>query len=391
MMISTDRSFFYIFSLFMVVATMVLPPSPAHARTTLQLEEGSTLSFADGSIDMMTGSGELFDVIVIEYGEEIARAEYLRIDATGGFGEADWFVNELVADNLEAVEEQVFIGRTELRDIAVGLLASEDEVVDYEQYLTSRSSVSLENIAMADDEMLFSIDRIASLPFSFDELNNSQQIVTSAGFEIDGFTVMPLDGSAASSDPMLQKLAERGITDIGMDLKIASGVQLAGDGMTMFYGIEGAMRELTELRFSIALSMAQDAYSQLVPMLSSPDDNGAALLGLSGAVSLEAAELVIGDSGLLDILFEIAAEEEGVSAGDVQTMARMMLASTVQSTFPESAPQLLPPIEALISQGGELQILAQPGMPMPLSSSLGFMMLPDMAIQQLGITVTHTP
>ena len=97
--------------------------------------------------------------------------------------------------------------------------------------------------------------------------------------------------------------------------------------------------------------MAQDAYSQLVPMLSSPDDNGAALLGLSGAVSLEAAELVIGDSGLLDILFEIAAEEEGVSAGDVQTMARMMLASTVQSTFPESAPQLLPPIEALISQG----------------------------------------
>ena len=103
MMISTDRSFFYIFSLFMVVATMVLPPSPAHARTTLQLEEGSTLSFADGSIDMMTGSGELFDVIVIEYGEEIARAEYLRIDATGGFGEADWFVNELVADNLEAV------------------------------------------------------------------------------------------------------------------------------------------------------------------------------------------------------------------------------------------------------------------------------------------------
>ena len=202
---------------------------------------------------------------------------------------------------------------------------------------------------------------------------------------------MPLDGSAASSDPMLQKLAERGITDIGMDLKIASGVQLAGDGMTMFSGIEGAMRELTELRFSIALSMAQDAYSQLVPMLSSPDDNGAALLGLSGAVSLEAAELVIGDSGLLDILFEIAAEEEGVSAGDVQTMARMMLASTVQSTFPESAPQLLPPIEALISQGGELQILAQPGMPMPLSSSLGFMMLPDMAIQQLGITVTHTP
>ena len=382
-----------LFAALTATALLVFQPSLASARTTLQLDNGNVLSFSDGSIDMVTGSGELFDVSVVEYGEEVARAEYVRIDATGNLGQADWFVNELVADNFEAVEEGIFIGRAELRDIAMGMLFLfiDEEMVDYEQHLTPETSVLLENIGMADKDALFSVDSVASLPFSFDMLNAGEHIVTNAGIEVDGFTVMPLDGSAASSDPMLQKLAERGITDIGMDLKIASGVQLAGDGMTMFSGIEGAMRELTELRFSIALSMAQDAYSQLVPMLSSPDDNGAALLGLSGAVSLEAAELVIGDSGLLDILFEIAAEEEGVSAGDVQTMARMMLASTVQSTFPESAPQLLPPIEALISQGGELQILAQPGMPMPLSSSLGFMMLPDMAIQQLGITVTHMP
>ena len=31
---------------------------------------------------MVTGSGELFDVSVVEYGEEVARAEYVRIDAT---------------------------------------------------------------------------------------------------------------------------------------------------------------------------------------------------------------------------------------------------------------------------------------------------------------------
>ena len=203
--------------------------------------------------------------------------------------------------------------------------------------------------------------------------------------------MMPLDSSAAGLDPMFHKLAERGITDVGMDLKIASGVRLAGDSMTMFYGIEAAMRDLTEIRFNAALSMAQVSYSQLVPMLSSPEDNGAALLGLSGAVSLDAAEIVIDDRGLLDILFEIAAEEEGVSDGDMRTMARMVLASTLQGTFPENAVNLLPPIEALISQGGELQVLAQPGMPVPLSSSLGFMMLPDMAIQQLGITVTHMP
>ena len=391
MMIPTIKTSPTLFAALTATALLVFQPSPASARTTLQLDNGNVLSFSDGSIDMVTGSGELFDVSVVEYGEEVARAEYVRIDATGNLGQADWFVNELVADNLEAVEEGIFIGRAELRDIAMGMLAMDDEMVDYEQYLTPGTSVLLENIGMADEEALFSVDRVASLPFGFDLLNDGQQIVKNAGIEVDGFTMMPLDGSAAGSDPMFQKLAERGITDVGMDLKIASGVRLAGDSMTMFYGIEAAMRDLTEIRFNVALSMAQVSYSQLVPMLSSPEDNGAALLGLSGAVSLDAAEIVIDDRGLLDILFEIAAEEEGVSDGDMRTMARMVLASALQGTFPENAANLLPPIEALISQGGELQVLAQPGMPVPLSSSLGFMMLPDMAIQQLGITVTHMP
>jgi hypothetical protein len=391
MMIPTIKTAPTLFAALTATALLVFQPSLASARTTLQLDNGNVLSFSDGSIDMVTGSGELFDVSVVEYGEEVARAEYVRIDATGNLGQADWFVNKLVADNLEAVEEGIFIGRAELRDIAMGMLAMDDEMVDYEQYLTPGTSVLLENIGMADEEALFSVDRVASLPFGFDLLNDGQQIVTDAGIEVDGFTMMPLDGSAAGSDPMFQKLAERGITDVGMDLKIASGVRLAGDSMTMFYGIEAAMRDLTEIRFNVALSMAQVSYSQLVPMLSSPEDNGAALLGLSGAVSLDAAEIVIDDRGLLDILFEIAAEEEGVSDGDMRTMARMVLASALQGTFPENAANLLPPIEALISQGGELQVLAQPGMPVPLSSSLGFMMLPDMAIQQLGITVTHMP
>ena len=391
MMIPTIKTAPTLFAALTATALLVFQPSLASARTTLQLDNGNVLSFSDGSIDMVTGSGELFDVSVVEYGEEVARAEYVRIDATGNLGQADWFVNELVADNLEAVEEGIFIGRAELRDIAMGMLAMDDEMVDYEQYLTPGTSVLLENIGMADEEALFSVDRVASLPFGFDLLNDGQQIVTNAGIEVDGFTMMPLDGSAAGSDPMFQKLAERGITDVGMDLKIASGVRLAGDSMTMFYGIEAAMRDLTEIRFNVALSMAQVSYSQLVPMLSSPEDNGAALLGLSGAVSLDAAEIVIDDRGLLDILFEIAAEEEGVSDSDMRTMARMVLASALQGTFPENAANLLPPIEALISQGGELQVLAQPGMPVPLSSSLGFMMLPDMAIQQLGITVTHMP
>ena len=144
MMIPMIKTFPTFLSALTAAAILVFQPSLASARTTLQLDNGNVLSFADGSIDMVTGSGELFDVVMVEYGEEIVRADYVRIDATGNFGEADWFVNELVAENLEAVEEELFIGRTELRDIAMGVLASDDEMVDYEQYLTPGTSVLLE-------------------------------------------------------------------------------------------------------------------------------------------------------------------------------------------------------------------------------------------------------
>ena len=136
MMIPTIKTQPIFLSALTAVAMVVLQPSLTSARTTLQLDNGNVLSFADGSIDMVTGSGELFDVVMVEYGEEIARADYVRIDATGNFGEVDWFVNELVAENLEAVGEEFFIGRTELRDIAMGILASDDVMVDYEQYIT---------------------------------------------------------------------------------------------------------------------------------------------------------------------------------------------------------------------------------------------------------------
>ena len=48
-------------SLFLVVLFLTSPP--VAANTSLQLEDGVVLSFADGSIDMRTGSGNWTGVV----------------------------------------------------------------------------------------------------------------------------------------------------------------------------------------------------------------------------------------------------------------------------------------------------------------------------------------
>lgn len=364
--------------------------APAAAQTTLQLENGNILSFSEGSVDMGTGSGELRDVTVLEDGEIVLRADYVFIDASGTVAGPDWFIHELVAENAEMPGEQVFVGKIELRDIAAGMLADDAPPANVEDVVTSDTKVLFENVGFSSPEALVSIDSIATLPFDFDRMANGDLVMTSSGFEVNGVTVMGQDSSAELA-PLFDALAERGITDLGMDLRVESLAEVGGDDLRIYYGLETGIGELTALSFGMVFQISQDAYQNLVPLLADPDDNGAALLGLSGAVSLEAAELVIDDAGALDILFAIGAEEQGISEDEARMMSRMMIAGGLQQTFPENVSRLVPPIEAMIQSGGRLAITAQPDMPLPLSSAIGFVMLPDLAIDQLGITITHTP
>ena len=364
--------------------------APAAAQTTLQLENGNILSFSEGSVDMGTGSGELSDVTVLEDGEIVLRADYVFIDASGTVVGPDWFIHELVAENAEMPGEQVFVGKIELRDIAAGMLADDAPPANVEDVVTSDTKVLFENVGFSSPEALVSIDSIATLPFDFDRMANGDLVMTSSGFEVNGVTVMGQDSSAELA-PLFDALAERGITDLGMDLRVESLAEVGGDDLRIYYGLETGIGELTALSFGMVFQISQDAYQNLVPLLADPDDNGAALLGLSGAVSLEAAELVIDDAGALDILFAMGAEEQGISEDDARMMSRMMIAGGLQQTFPENVSRLVPPIEAMIRSGGRLAITAQPDMPLPLSSAIGFVMLPDLAIDQLGITITHTP
>jgi hypothetical protein len=376
----------YLFAPAMLVLALVMPAS---ATTTLQLENGNTLSFADGSIDLATGSGELFDIALSEDGVVVLTAEYLFIDASGSFGETDWYVHDLVVKQAELAEENIFIGEMEIRDIAMGMLVT-NAVAEMQDYATSDSFVLLRNVGMTTDEALISIDRIQTLPFAFAELSPGQIILTSAGIDIDRMTVMPLDGPA-TPDPFIDELERRGITEFEIDFDLSTTAQIEGGVLGVTYRTASGVKDLSAIDLGLAFTIDSDVYARLLPTLMDPDNGGAALLAVAGAVSFNGARIVLDDSGLIEILFAAAASEQGVSEGEVRSMSRMMLAGGLQQTFPENVSRLLPPIEAMLQQGGTLTISSVPPSPVPLSSAIGFAMFPDLAIDQLGITITHMP
>ena len=376
-------------ALIWVFVLSLLAPQMTVARTMLQLGDGMTLSFADGDIDIRSGSGELHGVEISEDGRVALTADYLNIDADGTMGDDDWYINSLLMKNALVPDAGLFINRVEVRDLFAGALDGA-QVADSQAVVTEQSLVRMNNLSLEAEQALISIDEISSLPVRLAESTAGTVIVTEGGLAIKGMTIMPL-AQARGRNPLVDKLAERGLNAIALDFIVMTTIDIVESGMHVGYEFVSDIHDLANIEFAVRFAVDEDVYARLLPLLAEPEDNAMAMLGLSGAIAIESGRLVIDDSGLGDIAFAAAAEEEGVSEAEYRSMLGMTAAAGVGATFPENVARLLPPVEAMLKQGGRLTAIAAPDSPVPLTSAIGFAMYPDLAINQLRIALTHQP
>ena len=63
-------------------------------------------------------------------------------------------------------------------------------------------------------------------------------------------------------------------------------------------------------RPAVEFSVNGQVYDELMSMLATPEENAVAMLGLSGAIALDKAGIIVEDTGLFDILLAVAADEQ---------------------------------------------------------------------------------
>jgi len=372
-----------------LVMISLIVPQVADARTMLQIGDGMTLSFVEGDIDIRSGSGELFGVEISKNGEVALTADYLNIDAEGTMGDDDWYINSLVMKNMLMPDAGLFINRMDVQDMFAG--AIDDQIaLDSRAVVTEQSLVRMTNLSIEAEDALISIDEISSLPFRPVATGHDKMVLTEGGFAVKGMTIMPLE-QARGRNPLIDKLGERGLNSLALDFILMTTIDLVETGLHVGYEFTSDIHDLANIEFAVRFAVDEDVYARLLPLLAAPEDNAMAMLGLSGAIAIESSRLVIDDSGLGDIVFAVAAEEEGVSESEYRGMLRMSAAAGVGATFPENVARLLPPIEAMLKQGGRLTATAAPDIPVPLTSVIGFAMYPDLAINQLRIALSHQP
>ena len=201
----------------------------------------------------------------------------------------------------------------------------------------------LRNVSLAEDDVLMTIDEMATEPFRFGALDDGTVVMARGGVTINGLSLMPM-GSDAEYAEFLERLRARGVDALVMDMKLVAGTRIVGPELEVFYVMGGDMRGLGSFELDIEVGINSSLYAQLVPQLQDPDSSSTALLGMTSAAYLRSAGLVYHDTGIGDIILEIAAEEDGFATEDMRPMMRLMLAESIRSTFPENASWMLPPL-----------------------------------------------
>ena len=363
---------------------------PAMAATTLQLEDGFVLTFDSGRIDIATGSGQMSDVILEKDGEILMMAEQLDVTAEGAPGSDEWVIRDLQGRNIEMPEQDMFMSDLSVREFNFGLAFNTTSVADASQIFDEGGLIRMRNINLAEGDLAITIDEVSTAPFQYGTLADGTVVMTKGGFRIDGLSLTPMRGQSGDTG-FMKRLRARGMDSLVMDMAVAAGAKIVGPEMQVFYRLSGDIRRLGSFDLDVEAGINGNLYAQLLPQLQTAESNTAAWLGLSSAAYLRNAGLVIHDTGIGDILLDLAAEDEVGDAEELRTTLRVMLAESVRVTFPQNASWMLPPIDSTLKAGGHLEILLDPPAQVPFSSVMGFAMLPDLAIQQLGVQITHRP
>ena len=112
-------------------------------------------------------------------------------------------------------------------------------------------------------------------------------------------------------------------------------------------------------------------------------------LNLLGEVELVKIGIDYTDDGLIDLIMELIAAIEGTSPAAAKQAKLDMMVQRVEKIFPRTGSTITAPLTGLIADGGGLRVRVEPNAPLPISSLLGLMIIPDLAFDRLNLKMVH--
>ncbi len=390
---SVTLASFVALSLVCIFAVNVMPAS---AQISINIDDDTRLSVRSGNFDVTRYSGRMFDVSLYEDDRLILTADELVMESSGALNDQDFFIDNFYLRNGIIVGEQLRFAEVTVENVNIAefihAIEKREEtggpLLATGAGLSNESRLQIKGIKIVADGILAKVKNVETLGLSFDQLPDGQRFFKDFGFVVDGFRMTPIKISS-DTEELKRVLDARGLDALTIDMAISQAVTPIVDGLGVENMINLELHDLASMQMLANIDLTFAALATLNQIEHTDFSSLEQATPILEGLRLRAFTGTYYDLGMLDALVAVTAEDEQMQSADVRTSMRLAISQGLQAFLPRNGMDLARPIETLIQQGGGLELEVKPTQPVPLASFVGFMFMPDLAIDQLGVGLTH--
>ena len=374
-----------------------------YAEKFIDLGPSLKLSYKTGNIDTNTFNGFASDISFFDKfnnDELIGNAKTLKIESQKN-KDGQVIINLFTLSEIFAYDDEfgfeIVIDKISIRDFNSAILKDDfaEDVANYDLLKHKNFSFNISGVNFKNNEFDLGIKKISLPKIKYGKLSSGEEFAQETSFEIKeiSFTANPSNIDLLPLNVILASIGQQSLTvdlntysevfDKGLMLKIISklGLNIIG-GAAMNLELDYSVPIETFSYFLNNQSLIDELQTQNFENL---DNFNNEILMELGKIQLNKVIFQIEDLGVRKPLIIMAASNMGMSEEDVINISNEMIQSVLSPFIPVNAEKFADSISKFVEQGGKLTFSINPQNPLPIISSMGLLVMPDLAIESLGI------
>ena len=369
------------------LAVTMLFHQSVQAKTTITLQDNFAISFSSGQLDSRSYQGEIFDVELSQDGEVVATADRVLLMADDTYDEPNYFVQQFEIDNLNAIEDEIFITAQTIRmtDLYLGWLLSDEELSHGRPIDWRLVTYKLGNIEVMDENAGYaiSVPHLESTPLDFGQLPNGERFLASVGIKMPFMQIRPI-GDSENAREFKAWLSAAGIPNLELAFSTRQQNIIQGTDILSDSQVQVKLAGLFDFLLRSEFYTSQEAYLTLSDPTMWTNSEDDYLSYLAANTKLGRLKIDMRDLGLLDFI------EQTGEIPPYPILAEQ-LQSIMTSFLPETGPELARAIGSFMMDSGALHISATPSEPFRVEDLAVALFMPDFVVRQINLKVIHTP
>ena len=377
----------------------------SYAEKFIDFGPSLKLSYKTGNIDTTSYKGFASDLSLFDKFNNdklIGTAKTLKIESQKN-KEGQVVVNLFSINEILAFDDEfgfeISIDKISITDFNSKILEDEfsQDASNYNMLKHKNFSFNIEGVNFKNNEFDLGIKKVSFPKIKYSKLSSGEDFAQETSFEIEkvSFTASPSNIDMLPLNVILASIGQQSLTvdlnthsevfDKTLMLKIISkmGLNIIG-GAALNLEFDYSVPLDTFNYFSNNQSIIDELQNQNFENLNT--FNNEMLMEL-GKIQINKVKLQIEDLGLRKPFIIMYASNMGMLEEDVINMSNEIIRSVLSPLIPVNAEKFSKSISKFIEQGGKLTFNINPQNPLPIISTMGLFVIPDLAIESLGISL----